>query len=76
MAASHRQLHYLNVPVVPGPLGRAVFARDFNFVAAHAWMRAPRWVRAAQIGGWVGRAALADINVARASLVARARSRT
>jgi hypothetical protein len=76
MAASHRQLHYLNVPVVPGPLGRAVFARDFNFVAAHAWMRASRWVRAAQIGGWVGRAALADINVARASLVARARSRT
>jgi len=75
-AASHRQLNYLNVPVVPGPFGRAVYARDFNFVAAHAWMRQPRWVRAAQIGGWLARAALVDVKSAAASSAARARSRT
>ena len=75
-AASHRQLSYLNVPIVPGPLGRAVYARDFNFVAAHAWMRAPRWVRAAQIGGWLARDALVGIKSAGASSAARAKSRT
>jgi hypothetical protein len=75
-AAAHRPLNYLNVPIAPGPIGRAVYARDFNFVAAHAWMRASRWVRAAQVGGWMAREALADINVARASWVARARSGT
>lgn len=53
--ARHRQLTYLNVPVIPGPVGRAAYARDFDFVAAHAWMRAPRWVRAAQIAASLAR---------------------
>jgi Family of unknown function (DUF6492) len=70
-AASHRPLTYLNVPVVPGALGRAVYARDFNFVAAHAWMRRSRWTRAAEVGGWAARDALAAVRDA-----ARARSRT
>jgi hypothetical protein len=73
-AASHRQLNYLNVPVVPGLLGRAAYARDFNFVAAHAWQRTPRWIRTAQIGGWVARDALAAVKDAGVS--ARARTRT
>lgn len=54
-AALHRQLSYLNVPVIPGPLGRAIYARDYDFVAAHAWMRAPRWVRTAQIAAGLAR---------------------
>lgn len=74
-AASHRQLSYLNVPIVPGPLGRAAYARDFNFVAAHAWMRAPRWRRGAQIGRWLARDALAGTAGAVAAWAARARSR-
>ncbi len=75
-AASHRQLSYLNVPIVPGPLGRATYARDFNFVAAHAWMRAPRWIRAAQIGKWMARDVLAEMRVGGESLVARGRRRS
>jgi hypothetical protein len=74
-AASHRPLSYLNVPIVPGPLGRAVYARDFNFVAAHAYMRAPRWLRAAQIGGWMARDALAGTGSAGVSCAARVRNR-
>jgi hypothetical protein len=74
-AASHRPLSYLNVPIVPGPVGRAAYARDFNFVAAHAWMRTPRWVRAAQIGGWLARDALVGIKDAAAPSAARARLR-
>jgi hypothetical protein len=67
---------YLNVPIVPGLLGRAACARDFNFVAAHAWMRAHALGARRQIGGWVARDALAGIKSAGASSAARARSRT
>lgn len=63
-AAFHRQLSYLNVPIVPGRLGRAAYARDFDFVAAHAWMRTSRWIRTAQIGAWVARDALAGMKTA------------
>lgn len=53
--ALRRQLSYLNVPVIPGPLGRAVYARDYDFVAAHAYMRRPRVERAVQVGAALAR---------------------
>jgi hypothetical protein len=63
-AAFHRQLSYLNVPIVPGRIGRAAYARDFDFVAAHAWMRTSRWMRTAQTCAWVARDALAGMKTA------------
>ena len=39
----HRQLLWRDVPVVPTALARASLARRFDFVAAHLWMRQPRW---------------------------------
>jgi hypothetical protein len=43
--ARRRQLVWQDTHVVPGILGRAMLARDCHFVAAHAWMRQPRWRR-------------------------------
>jgi Family of unknown function (DUF6492) len=43
--ATRRQLVWRDTHVVPGILGRAMLARDCHFVAAHAWMRQPRWRR-------------------------------
>jgi hypothetical protein len=40
--ARRRQLHWRDVRVVPGPLGRAMYAPDYDFVAAHAWYRQQR----------------------------------
>jgi hypothetical protein len=43
--ARNRQLIWRDVHVVPGPIGRALVGRDLHFVAAHLWMRQPRWCR-------------------------------
>lgn len=43
--AARRQLIWRDTAVIPGMFGRAMHARDFDFVAAHAWMRKPRWLR-------------------------------
>lgn len=40
-----RQLSWRDVRVAPGALGRAAFAADFDFVAAHAWYRQTRLER-------------------------------
>jgi hypothetical protein len=40
--AYRRQLVWRDVRLVPGVLGRAMFAADFDFVAAHAWARQTR----------------------------------
>lgn len=40
-----RQLHWRDVRVPPGILGRATLAPDFDFVAAHAWYRQSRLER-------------------------------
>jgi hypothetical protein len=45
--SERRQLVWRDTHVVPGVLGRAMLARDCHFVAAHAWMRQPRWRRLA-----------------------------
>jgi hypothetical protein len=44
--AHRRQLQWRNARGVPGVLGRALLAADFDFVAAHAWYRQPRRRRA------------------------------
>jgi hypothetical protein len=53
--ARRRQLVWRDVQRVPGPVGRAVIGLDYDFVAAHAWLRRSAWVRArgtvARIGG-------------------------
>jgi hypothetical protein len=69
--ALDRPLTYLNVAIVPGPLGRAAYARDFDFVAAHAWMRAPRWVRSGQIGAGLARDMVAAVKSSRRSSASR-----
>jgi hypothetical protein len=43
--AQLRQLHWRDVRVPPGMIGRAVLAPDFDFVAAHAWFRQSRFQR-------------------------------
>ncbi|MHB1569048.1 MAG: DUF6492 family protein [Solirubrobacteraceae bacterium] len=40
-----RQLTWLTVPAVPRLVGRARYASDYDFVAAHAWARQPTTVR-------------------------------
>lgn len=40
-----RQLTWLTVPAVPRLVGRARYATDYDFVAAHAWARQPTAVR-------------------------------
>jgi hypothetical protein len=44
-AARDRQLFWCDVAGAPGPLQRAAFAANFDFVAAHAWARQPRLLR-------------------------------
>jgi hypothetical protein len=41
----HRQLYWRDVRVVPHTIGRAMFRADYDFVAAHAYARQPRWIR-------------------------------
>jgi hypothetical protein len=48
--AVHRQVHWHDVSAVPTALGRFVLARRWDFVAAHAWMRKPRWRRGLEVG--------------------------
>lgn len=45
--ARRRQLAWRDVRVVPGVLARAMYAPDFDFVAAHAWYRVGRAERLA-----------------------------
>jgi Family of unknown function (DUF6492) len=58
--AAHRQLQWQDVKVLPGALGRSIWAADFDFVAAHAWARESRVRRAfgfgARLAGECGRA--------------------
>jgi hypothetical protein len=58
--ARHRQLVWRDTHVVPGPLGRAMLARDCHFVAAHAWMRQRRVPRAAAAALQLARELRAD----------------
>ena len=58
--AARRQLLWRDTAVVPGPVGRAMYARDYDFVAAHAWMRASRWRRAAATFAHMAREVRAD----------------
>jgi hypothetical protein len=60
--ARHRQLVWRDTRVVPGPLGRAMLARDCHFVAAHAWMRQRRLVRAASSALQLTREVRADVS--------------
>lgn len=43
--AEHRQLHWRDVRTVPGPFGRAVIGLDYDFVAAHRYLRQSRLLR-------------------------------
>ena len=43
----HRQVFWQDVRVVPRRRERAVLGLDFDFVAAHRWMRQSRWQRRA-----------------------------
>lgn len=45
-ASVHRQLHWRDVRTVPGLAGRAVIGLDYDFVAAHRYLRAGRPARA------------------------------
>jgi hypothetical protein len=58
--ARRRQLVWRDTHVIPGRLGRAMFARDCHFVAAHAWMRRSRRSRMAATALQVAREAKAD----------------
>jgi hypothetical protein len=58
--ARRRQLVWRDVRVVPGPVGRAMWSVDYDFVAAHAWARQPRLPRLGAIakrllGEWSAR---------------------
>jgi hypothetical protein len=48
--ARHRQLFWRDLPVRPGPLGRAVLGLDHDFVAVHAYGRQSRARRLAVTG--------------------------
>jgi hypothetical protein len=47
--ARHRQLLWRDGRVVPRAFSRALNGLDYDFVAAHAWARQPRWRRAAAV---------------------------
>jgi hypothetical protein len=59
--ARHRQLQWRDVRTIPNLLGRAQMAGDFDFVAAHAWARIPRYERYATATLRVGAELLAEV---------------
>lgn len=70
--AYRRQLIWRDTRVIPHAFGRAFFAADFDFVAAHAWARQPRSERGAggvaRLGAelWAGARARASALAGRA----------
>jgi hypothetical protein len=59
--AYRRQLEWRDVRVIPGPVGRALYGADFDFVAAHAWGRQPRGRRAAGLAARLAGESLRDL---------------
>jgi hypothetical protein len=51
--ACQRQVRWRDVQVVPTALERVALARRWDFVAAHAWMRKPRWRRCVEVAAGV-----------------------